>query len=261
MTSSLLASTQGLSSGAVVAILVAGFGAGLFNGVAGGGTMLSFPTLLALGIPPLTANISSTVGILPGYAASIVGFRREISKHRGHLRRLIVPGLCGSVLGALLLLTTSAAVFRLLVIALVGLATLLFAVQPLIAKAIAARTTKVEHRTALVLGVAVTSLYGGYFGAGMGIMLLVVFGLTLPLSLSESSGLRSVLSIVVNAIAATIFLIHGAPNWAVVAALAPSSLLGGYLGAHLSRRLPVPWLRACVVGVGVLTTIVLIVRA
>ena len=223
--------------------------------------MLSFPTLLALGIPPLTANISSTVGILPGYTASILGFRREISKHRGHLRPLVLPGLGGSMLGALLLLTTSPSVFRVLVMVLVGLATLLFAVQPLVAKAMATRTTKVEHRTALVVGVAMTSVYGGYFGAGMGIMLLVVFGLTLPLSLSESSGLRSVVSIVVNAIAAAIFLIHGAPNWVVVAALAPSSLVGGYLGAHLSRRLPVPWLRGCVVGIGILTTIVLIVRA
>ncbi len=261
MTSSLLASAHGLSNGAIILILLAGFGAGLFNGVAGGGTMLSFPTLLALGVPPLTANISSTVGILPGYAASIVGFRREIANQRGHLRRLVLPGICGSILGALLLLTTSASVFRYLVIVLVGLATLLFAVQPLVAKAISARTTKIEHRTALVVGITVTALYGGYFGAGMGIMLLVVFGLTLPVSLSESSGLRSVLSIMVNAIAATIFLLHGAPNWAVVAALAPSSLVGGYLGAHLSRKLPVPWLRACVVGVGILTTVVLIVRA
>jgi uncharacterized membrane protein YfcA len=122
-------------------------------------------------------------------------------------------------------------------------------------------STKVEHRVAVVVGVTVTSLYGGYFGAGMGIMLLVVFGLTLPISLAESSGLRSVLSIMVNALAALIFLLRGTPNWVAVACLAPGSLVGGYVGAYLAKRLPTIWLRVTVVAIGVITTAVLAAKA
>ncbi len=252
---------HGVGLSFIAAVVAAGFGAGLFNGVAGGGTMLSFPTLLALGISPITANISSTIGILPGYLTSIHGFRQEISQQRHQLRRLIVPAVGGGIVGAALLLTTSPAVFNVLVVVLVGLATLLFALQPLLAKAMGRASTKVEHRVAVVVGVTVTSLYGGYFGAGMGIMLLVVFGLTLPISLAESSGLRSVLSIMVNALAALIFLLRGTPNWVAVACLAPGSLVGGYVGAHLAKRLPTIWLRVTVVAIGVITTAVLAAKA
>jgi uncharacterized membrane protein YfcA len=248
---------HGVGVSFVLSCLAAGFGAGLFNGVAGGGTMLSFPTLLALGISPITANISSTIGILPGYLSSIHGFREEISRQRHHLQRLIVAAMVGGLMGAALLLTTSTAVFKVLVVVLVGLATVLFALQPLLARAIGQRTTRIEHRGAAIVGVTVTSLYGGYFGAGMGIMLLVVFGLTLPISLAESSGLRSVLSIFVNALAAFVFLVRGTPNWVAVACLAPGSLLGGSLGARLAKRLPVLWLRIVVVTIGVATTVLL----
>ena len=252
---------SGVDLNFMLCCLAAGFGAGLFNGVAGGGTMLSFPTLLALGIPPITANISSTIGILPGYLTSIHGFRQEIGRQRHHLKRLCIPAVLGGLTGAIALLTTSPQVFKVLVVVLVGLATGLFALQPLLAKAIGQRTTKVEHRTAVIVGVAITSLYGGYFGAGMGIMLLVVFGLTLPISLAESSGLRSVLSITVNALAAIIFLVRGTPNWVAVACLAPGSLVGGFVGAHVAKRLPVIWLRVVVVAIGCLTTVLLAAKA
>ncbi len=252
---------HGVGLGFIVAAVAAGFGAGLFNGVAGGGTMLSFPTLLALGISPITANISSTIGILPGYLTSILGFRQEIGRQRHHLKRLIIPAVVGGMVGAIALLTTSPDVFKVLVVILVGLATLLFAIQPALAKAIGSSTTKVEHRTAVIVGVTITSLYGGYFGAGMGIMLLVVFGLTLPISLAESSGLRSVLSITVNALAAFIFLLRGTPNWVAVACLAPGSLVGGYVGAHLAKRLPTLWLRVIVVVIGCVTAAVLATKA
>jgi len=245
----------------IMCCLAAGFGAGLFNGVAGGGTMLSFPTLLALGLPPIAANISSTIGILPGYLTAMLGFRQEIGRQRQWLQRLALPSVAGGIVGAVALLTTSPAVFKVLVVILVGLATLLFAFQPVLAKVIGRSTTKVEHRTAAVIGVTITSLYGGYFGAGMGIMLLVVFGLTLPISLAESSGLRSVLSITVNTLAAIIFLVRGTPNWVAVGCLAPGSLIGGYVGAHVAKRLPAVWLRVVVVAIGCLTTMLLVAKA
>ncbi len=240
-----------------VLVLVAGFGAGLFNGVAGGGTMLTFPTLLALGIPALTANMSSTIGIVPGYLTSVAGFGPHLSARKAELTRLASAALGGGVLGSALLLTTSAATFKVVVPYLVGAATVLFAVQPLVVAQLARRDQHRARPVAMWCGTFVASLYGGYFGAGMGIVLLVVFGFTSTLSLLESSGLRSVVSIAVNALAAGIFLLHGSIDAAAVAWLLPGSLLGGWVGAKVATRLPARWLRVVVVVVGITTVALL----
>ena len=225
----------------VVLIILGGLGAGIFNGVAGGGSLISFPILLGLGYPALTANITNTIGIWPGYLASAAGFRKEIGDQRSRLLHLTPVGLAGGIAGALLLLTTSAATFDDVVPWLVLGASALFAAQPLLRRALDRGSAHPRTRPVLlVVGVFVASVYGGYFGAAMGVMFLAVLGLALPLSLAHTSGLRAVLSMIVNAVAAVVFLIHGGLAWEAVGLLALGSLVGGFVGAKVALALPAP---------------------
>jgi uncharacterized membrane protein YfcA len=241
-------------------IILAGVGAGIFNGVAGGGSLISFPILLGLGYPALTANITNTIGIWPGYLASAAGFRNEIGDQAHRLARLSPVALAGGVAGALLLLTTSPGTFEKVVPWLVLGAAALFAVQPFLRRALDRNSAHPRTRPALlVVGVFAASVYGGYFGAAMGVMFLAVLGLALPLSLAHTSGLRAVLSMIVNGIAAVVFLAHGGLAWAAVGWLALGSLIGGYVGARLALALPAPALRVAVVVIGVGTAVRLLV--
>ena len=240
-------------------IALGGVGAGIFNGVAGGGSLISFPILLAVGYPALTANITNTVGIWPGYVATAAGFRREIGDQRHRLLRLTPVALAGSVAGALLLLTTSPGTFDRVVPWLVLGASALFAVQPLLRRALDRGVAHPRARPVLlVAGVFAASVYGGYFGAAMGVMFLAVLGLALPVSLAHTSGLRAVLSMIVNGIAAVVFLLHGGLAWEAVGLLALGSLIGGFLGARLALSLPAPALRVVVVVIGVGTAVKLL---
>ncbi|HXY26975.1 MAG TPA: sulfite exporter TauE/SafE family protein [Acidimicrobiales bacterium] len=237
-------------------IVLAGVGAGIFNGVAGGGSLISFPVLLALGYPALTANITNTIGIWPGYIASAAGYRREIGDQAHRLARLTPVGLAGGVMGALLLLTTSPTTFAAVVPWLVLGAALLFAAQPALRRVLDRGSAHPRERPVLlVVGVFAASVYGGYFGAAMGVVFLAVLGLALPVSLAHTSGLRAVLSMIVNGIAAVVFMVHGGLAWEAVGLLALGSLIGGYAGARLALRLPAPALRLVVVAVGVATAV------
>ena len=241
-------------------LVLGGVGAGIFNGVAGGGSLISFPILLGLGYPALTANITNTVGIWPSYLGSAAGFRREIGDQSARLLRLSPVALTGGIAGALLLLTTSASTFDAVVPWLVLGAAALFAAQPLLRRALDRGSVHPRTRPALlVAGVFAASVYGGYFGAAMGVMFLAVLGLALPLSLAHTSGLRAVLSMVVNGIAAVVFLIHGGLAWEAAGYLALGALAGGFAGARLALALPVPALRVVVVAVGVGTAVKLLV--
>ncbi|HXN60224.1 MAG TPA: sulfite exporter TauE/SafE family protein [Acidimicrobiales bacterium] len=242
-----------------VFIVLAGLGAGIFNGVAGGGSLISFPVLLALGYPALTANITNTIGIWPGYVASAAGFRSEIGDQRRRLLRLTPVGLAGGTAGALLLLTTSSATFDRVVPWLVLGAAALFAAQPLLRRALDRDAQPRTRPVLLVVGVFAASVYGGYFGAAMGVMFLAVLGLALPVSLAHTSGLRAVLSMIVNGMAAVVFLIHGGLAWEAVGFLALGSLFGGFAGARLALALPAPALRVVVVVIGVGTAVKLLV--
>ena len=242
-----------------VLIVLAGVGAGIFNGVAGGGSLISFPVLLALGYPALTANITNTIGIWPGYVASAAGFRSEIGDQRRRLLRLTPVGLAGGTAGALLLLTTSSTTFERVVPWLVLGAAALFAAQPLLRRALDRDAPPRTRPVLLVVGVFAASVYGGYFGAAMGVMFLAVLGLALPVSLAHTSGLRAVLSMIVNGMAAVVFLIHGGLAWEAVGFLALGSLVGGFAGARLALALPAPALRVVVVVVGVGTAVKLLV--
>jgi uncharacterized membrane protein YfcA len=241
-----------------LALAGAGAAAGVINGVAGGGTMVTFPTLLALGYPALTANVTSTVGIWPGYVGGLAGFRPEIVDQATHVRRLALPALAGAVAGSVLLLTTPSTAFRSLAPWLVLFAALLFAVQPLVARALARRQAHRARPAALAAGVFGASLYGGYFGAGLGVILLAVLGLTLPDTLARASGLRTALSVLVNGVAAAVFIARGPVVWGAAGIIAVCALGGGFAGAHVARRLPAPALRAVVVLIGLATFVALV---
>jgi uncharacterized membrane protein YfcA len=254
-----LAATVDLTAGRVVLLALAGAAAGLINGVAGGGTLISFPTLLAMGYPALTANMTSTVGIWPGYLGGVAGFRLEIADQSARVRALALPALVGAVIGAALLLVTPSSTFESLAPWLVLAASLLFASQPFLVRAFA--TQHERHPTRLVLlygGTLLAAVYGGYFGAGMGVVLLAVLGLALPDHIARTSGLRTILSVLVNGVAAAVFIARGTLAWEAVGILAVSSFVGGFVGARVARRMPAPALRVVVVAVGFTTFGVLI---
>ena len=260
MTAALLG-TASLSSSHVVLLVLGGVGAGIFNGVAGGGSLISFPLLLALGYPALTANITNTVGIWPGYAGSAAGFRKEISGQRNHLVNLTPVAALGGVAGAILLLTTSSALFRTLAPWLVLGASILFALQPLLRRALGGSAHSPPRTRPLLLagGTFAASIYGGYFGAGLGVLLLAILGLALPDSILRTSGLRTALSILVNGVAAVVFLIHGGLAWEAVGLLAIGSLAGGWIGARIALSISATALRVVVVVVGLATVVKLLV--
>jgi uncharacterized protein len=258
---SALQGTISFSAFHVVLLVLGGIGAGIFNGVAGGGSLISFPLLLALGFPALTANITNTVGIWPGYLGSAAGFRNEIAGQGGRLARLSPVAVLGAVLGSVLLLTTSSADFTRIAPWLILGASLLFAAQPLLRRALggASKDPSLTHPVLLTAGMFAASVYGGYFGAGMGVMLLAILGLCLPDSITRTSGLRTVLSILVNGVAATVFLIHGGLVWEAVGLLALGSLFGGWVGARVALSIPAYALRAVVIAVGLGTAVKLLV--
>jgi uncharacterized protein len=243
----------------VAILFVAGVAAGISNGVAGGGTFISFPTLLALGIAPLQANVSSTVGLVPSVLAGVRVFRAELTTHRSTLRRLVPAGVAGSGVGTALLLTGSAHTFRTVVPWLIGGATVLFALAPRITRFLSRRQpTNAErhlHPRSLMVGVFVASIYGGYFGAGLGIVLLAVLALTLPEDIFTLQGMRVALGLLVNSVAAVVFVIRGHLALIAVAVLLVSTFIGGWLGAHLMRRLSPAVVRALVIAIGAATTV------
>jgi len=245
-----------LSAGNVVLLLAAGLGAGTVNGVAGGGTLVSFPALLATGLPALQANVTSTVGIWPGYLGGVAGFRSEVrAQPRDRLAALSGAAVVGAVAGSVLLLVTPVAAFKLLAPYLVLGACLLFAVQPLISRRMKERLTADAggHLRLAAVGTALGSVYGGYFGAGLGVVLLALLGLTVPDDLVRTNGLRAVLSLVVNCVAAVVFLLAAHVAWSDAGLLAGSSLVGGYFGARLARHLPPVVFRVLVVLLGLVT--------
>jgi uncharacterized membrane protein YfcA len=234
-------------------LVLAGFGAGLINGIAGGGSLVSFPALLLLGHSAIVANVTSTVGIWPGYLGGVAGFRRELAAQRPRVVDLLPPALAGGLVGAVLLLVTPSDLFRALAPGLVLVACLLFAVQPRLLNAIRSRDRPPSaRRTPLsaALGTFGAAIYGGYFGAGLGVILLAVLGLALDDDLGRINGLRGVLALSINSVALVLFAVRAEVAWGAAALLAVTSLFGGYTGARVARRLPAPVLRKVVIALG-----------
>ena len=245
-----------------VALLAgAGLLAGAVNAVAGGGSLISFPALLAAGYPAVTANVTNTVALFPGYAGSVAGGRPELEGQGARLRIFGVISVLGGVGGAVLLLTTPGEVFRAIVPYLILLACALLVAQPWLAGVVQRRSgsRKGEHSPTLLLSVLLSSVYGAYFGAGLGVLLLGVLGVFLAEQLRRINALKNVLSLVINAVALVAFGVFGPVAWEAVLVIAAASLGGGFLGARVARRIPSQLLRTAVVLYGVAVSVVLLV--
>jgi uncharacterized membrane protein YfcA len=236
-----------------VAIAAAGFGAGTINTVVGSGTLLTFPVLLGFGYAPVQANVSNTVGLVPGGVSGTYGYRAEL---RGQRRRATVLGTAsalGAVLGAALLLTLPASAFKEIVPFFIACALVLIVLQPWITTRLEAyrRAHRGHGGPLTVAALFVIGTYGGYFGAAQGIMLLAVLGVALPESLQRINGLKNVLATLANLVAAVIFAFAADVDWGVALLIAAGSIVGGQVGARVGRRLPPAALRAAIVVVGI----------
>ncbi|MDE0803120.1 MAG: sulfite exporter TauE/SafE family protein [Acidimicrobiales bacterium] len=244
-----------------VLIAVAGFLAGGVNAVAGGGSLISFPALVAIGLPTLDANVTNTTAVWPGYLGSAAAYREELASQRDRLRALASTALVGGVVGAAVLLATDDAVFDALVPFLVLAGSVLLALQPRIATMVEARSQSVGNATVqLHLAVFVAAIYGAYFGGGLGVILLAVLGIYVAEHLQRLNALKTALSLLINTVALVAFALFGPVDWLSVAIVAPASLAGGYAGARIARRLSQRALRTTVVVFGVVVAIWLFVR-
>jgi uncharacterized membrane protein YfcA len=245
-----------------LAILLAGVGAGTINTVVGSGTLITFPVLLALGYPPVTANVSNNIGLVFGSISGTWGYRRELAGTRHLLVRLAPASFVGAVIGAVLLLRLPATAFETIVPVLIAIALVLVLVQPRIAAANAARRERTGAGHPGVgpvaqVGTLLAGVYGGYFGAAQGVLLVGLLGALLAESLQRVNGIKNLLSAVVNGVAAVTFLViaPGEVDWRVAGLIAVGSIGGGFIGAGIGRRLPPSVLRGVIVVVG-LTAIV-----
>lgn len=249
----------------LLALVGAGGLAGLINTVVGSGTLITFPTLLALGVPPVIANVSNTVGLAPGSLSGAWATRRELNREYRRLVWLGTASLIGGIAGALLLLSLPAAAFDAVVPALIGLGCVLVIVQPFVAKKLAERRARLEMTAGTRYGsivlwfaVGLAGVYGGYFGAAQGVLLIAILGIGLVGSLRYINAIKNVLATIVNSIAAVVFVIVSEVNWPAAIAIAIGSVLGAQVGGRVGRKLPPTIYRVIIVGVGVAAIISLL---
>lgn len=232
-------------------VVAAGLAAGTINTIVGSGSLITFPALLALGYSPIVANVSNTVGLVPGSVSGVVGYRRELRGQRDRVLRLVVAGGIGGLTGGLLLLALPSDAFERVVPYLILGATLLVAIGPRLARRMAERRARGGgHGPALAASVYATGIYGGYFGAAQGVMLIALLGIFLPDDLQRLNGLKNVLALVINAMAAVIFIAVAPIVWPVTLLLALGASAGGVVGAALGRRLSPGVLRVAIIVVG-----------
>lgn len=248
----------------IAAIIVAGVWAGAINTVVGSGTLVTFPTLLFFGYPPVSANISNSLGLVAGGISGAWGYRREIRPLRHLLVKLAPASFVGAVVGALLLLVLPESAFEAIVPVLIALALLLVVFGPRL-NAWATRHHADEMTRprfiVLIVGILLAGMYGGYFGAAQGVLLIGMMSVLLPNGLQEINGAKNVLGLIVNFTAAMVFLVVDPSqiNWVIVGLIAVGAFLGGLLGARIGRSMP-PWLlRATIVVIGVVAIVVLLV--
>lgn len=245
-----------------VLIGLAGVWAGTINTVVGSGTLVTFPVLVALGYPPVTATTSNAIGLAPGTISGAIGYRHEI---RGELRRLLVYGsasFLGAIGGTILLLSLPSDAFEAVVPVLIGLAVVLVIVQPRVSGWVATQNGGQSRRYGplLLFLVFLIGIYGGYFTAAQGVMLVAVMGMLLSESLQRLNGIKNVLSAVVNVVAGTIYAFIAPISWPVVGLLAVGSVIGGILGAKIGRKLSPKVLRAVIVVVGLAAVVQMVLH-
>jgi uncharacterized protein len=261
-----------LSLGEVVAFACAGMAAGAMNTVVGSGTLVTFPVLLAFGYAPVTANVTNTVGLVPGSISGAIGYRRELAGQRSRALRLGSMSVLGGVAGAALLLILPASAFKAIVPAFIAVAVVLTVLQPRLRARLAASRVRQApgdeheqlerggHERGVLLPAAVllTGVYGGYFGAAQGIILLSFLGVALAQDLQRTNALKNVLAGLVNGVAGVYFVIQAHVDWGPAAVIAVAAALGGQLGARYGRKLPPDALRGLIVVVGVFAIVKLL---
>ncbi|MGB3259144.1 MAG: sulfite exporter TauE/SafE family protein [Ornithinimicrobium sp.] len=254
-----------------LAIAAAGMAAGTINTIVGSGTLVTFPTLLFFGYAPVSANVSNSLGLVAGGVSGAWGYRREMVGLRSMLLKLVPASLAGGILGALLLLVLPESAFETIVPVLIALALVLVVIGPSLNRWAAKRRAAAgvedvgdglspARWVLLILGVLGGGVYGGYFGAAQGVLLLGLMGVLLPLGLQQINGIKNVLALLVNLVAALVFLIVQPEqiDWAVAGLIAVGSTLGGLIGAKVGRRLP-PWLlRGVIITIGIIAIAVLV---
>lgn len=241
-----------------ILVVLAGLAAGTINTVVGSGSLVTFPTLLWVGLPPVVANVSNTVGLVPGAVSGAWGYRRELSGQRARLLRLSSATLTGAATGATLLLVLPPGVFAAVVPALILLACVLVVLQPWLVRRLADRPRR-EHGGPLVwIFIFGTGMYGGYFGAAQGVLLIAVLALGLDETLQRVNAAKNVLAGLANLVGGIIFVLVADVNWAAAGLVALGAILGGVTGARIARKLPPAALRAVVVAIGVVAIVTLL---
>ena len=255
----------------MVAVAAAGFAAGGINAVVGSGTLVTFPVLLAVGLPPVTATVSNSLGLVPGNLTGAIGYRRELAGQRSLLIRLLPASILGALTGAFLLLHLPPSSFEAIVPVLIALAVVLVAVQPVLQRSLRNRRPVEDDAPqhigpsrmgALFAGAYLTGSYGGYFAASQGVLQIGIFGLLLRESLQRLNAIKNVLVTAVNAVAAATYIVvaNDRVDWRASALIAVGAILGGYTGARFGRRLPSAVLRTAIVLLGLVAIWVLLRR-
>jgi uncharacterized membrane protein YfcA len=242
-----------LTTAQAILVLLAGVAAGTINTVVGSGTLLTFPTLLAVGYSPVTANVSNSVGLAPGALSGAYGYRRELKGQRERAIRLLTASISGGIIGAVLLLVLPASFFKAIVPAFIAVALLLIIFQKKLQAWVAARSFEAGRWTWPATFLA--GIYGGYFGAAQGILLMAIFGLTVRDEMQRLNALKNLLAGMVNAVSGVLFIFTSHIAWAPALLLAGGSIVGGQLGAVFGRRLSPDFLRGLIVVVGLIAIV------
>ncbi|MEI5675254.1 MULTISPECIES: sulfite exporter TauE/SafE family protein [Nocardioides] len=239
-----------------LAILLAGVAAGGINAVVGSGTLITFPTLLAFGVPPVVANVSNNIGLAPGSVSGAIGYRRELVGQRARVLRLVSGSFLGGLLGAVLLIVLPEGAFETIVPVLIGLGIVLVVVQPRLSRRVAARREAAGAPASrpdpwwVWPTTALAGVYGGYFGAAQGVILMGILGIGIDESLQRLNAVKNVLAAVVNGVAGVLFVFVADVDWWLVLLIGTGAVVGAQLGASVGRRLPPTVLRAVIVVVG-----------
>jgi uncharacterized membrane protein YfcA len=240
-----------VSPSSIVLVAVAGILCGAVNSIAGGGSLILFPAMLATGMTPLAANVTNSVATWPGYAGGVFGFRPQLVGQRARMPPLILAALLGSTTGGILLLVTPSDAFDVVVPVLVLVAAALLAFQPSIKKFVGEPREGGRVWSVQFPAMVAATIYGGYFGAALGVIILGVLALTVPDTLRRLNALKGVMSLVNGTVSLILFSFFGPVNWTAAAIAAPMTLIGGYLGARIARFVNETALRWCVVGLGI----------
>lgn len=245
-------------------VALAGVGAGAINTIVGSGTLITFPVLLAFGVPPVVANVSNTIGLVPGSITGAIGYRRELAGQRSRVLHLISASLLGGLTGGLLLLWQPGA-FELVVPALILLGILLVVFGPRITAWVAKRhehTGGLPERGAWWVWplMALCGVYGGYFGAAQGVLMMAIMGIGINETLQRLNGVKNILAVAVNGVSGILFAIVADVDWAVAGVIAAGAIAGGVIGSSVGRRLPPQVLRGTIVAVGTIALIAFLVR-